>query len=232
VITVRRAAQRGHAQAEWGTARYTFSFADYFDNSQMGFRALRVLNEFRLLPGKGFGPHPHEDMEIVTYMLSGTIVQRDAHGVTALIGDDEVQRMGAGTGVLHDEDNASTREDAHFLHAWFEPGQLRATPTSAQKAFSAFEKRGKFRLIVSPDGADASLVISTDVRIHAAIFAMGEVAEVALAERRCAWVYVATGTACVNDEDLDEGDGAAIVAETAVRVEAVSACEVLVFDLA
>ena len=234
MITVRLASERGHAQHGWLDSHHTFSFADYYDPAHQGFRALRVINEDRVDPAQGFGRHPHRDMEIVSYVLEGALAHSDSLGTGSVIEPGDVQRMSAGTGVAHSEYNHSKTEPVHFLQIWLIPAQRGIAPSYEQKRFTDEEKRGRLRVVASPDGRDGSVTIHTDATIHAGLFAEGESAQLSLAQGRHAWVQVARGRVRVNGTQLSAGDGAALTDEQQVRVEGVDAqsAEVLVFDLA
>jgi redox-sensitive bicupin YhaK (pirin superfamily) len=232
MMTVRRASERGHADHGWLDSHHTFSFADYHDPAHMGFRALRVINDDRVAGGKGFGAHPHRDMEIISYVLDGALAHKDSTGTGAVIRPGDVQRMSAGTGVVHSEYNASPTEEVHFLQIWLLPAKRGIAPGYEQKTFGADAKRGVLRLVASADARDGSLRIHTDADVYAGTFAAGEAAEVALASGRHAWVHVARGTVRVNGQELADGDGLAVSDEAKIRVEGIDAGEVLVFDLA
>lgn len=232
MITVRPAAQRGHADHGWLDSHHTFSFADYHDPAHMGFRQLRVINEDRVQPGRGFGTHPHRDMEIVSYVLEGGLQHRDSMGTGSVIRPGEVQRMSAGTGVTHSEFNTSSTEVVHFLQIWLIPSRRGIQPGYEQKTFSKEEKDGRLRLVASPDGAGGSVTIHTDARLYAGLFGEGQSADHALAPGRHAWVHVARGRVRVNGQELSAGDGAALSDEAKVHVEGIEGGEVLVFDLA
>lgn len=232
MITIRPGKQRGHANHGWLDSHHTFSFADYHDPRHMGFRSLRVINEDRVEPGRGFGTHPHRDMEIVSYVLAGGLEHRDSMGTGSVIRPGDVQRMSAGTGVTHSEFNTSKSEIVHFLQIWLIPDQRGIQPSYEQKTFSDEEKRGRLRVVASPDGRDGSVSIHTDAIVHAGLFDAGEAADLALAGGRHAWVHVARGKVRVNGNELTAGDAVALSDEGAVRVEGVEGGEVLVFDLA
>ncbi len=232
MITVRPAGERGYADHGWLRSFHTFSFADYFDPAHMGFRSLRVINDDRVEGGKGFGRHSHRDMEIVSYVLEGSLEHKDSMGTGSVIRPGDVQRMSAGTGVAHSELNGSKTDLVHFLQIWIIPEKAGIAPGYEQKTFSEAEKRGKLRLVASPDGAEGSVVIHSNQRLHAGLFDKGESATLPLAKGRHAWVHVARGKAKVNGKDLAEGDGAALSDEAEVRVEGIDDAEVLVFDLA
>jgi redox-sensitive bicupin YhaK (pirin superfamily) len=234
MITIRRAEERGHAEHGWLDSHHTFSFADYYDEAHMGFRALRVINEDRVKPGQGFGTHGHRDMEIVSYVLEGELGHRDSMGNGSTIRPGEVQRMSAGTGVRHSEMNPSRDAPVHFLQIWILPDRAGHEPGYEQKAFPEAERRGRLRLVASQDGADGSVTLHQDARLYLGLFAEGERARHALANGRGAWVQVARGQATVNGQALSAGDGAAIEGEAAVEVagRGDGVAEVLVFDLA
>jgi redox-sensitive bicupin YhaK (pirin superfamily) len=232
MMTVRPARERGHARHGWLDSRHTFSFADYHDPQHMGFRSLRVINEDRVEAGQGFGTHPHRDMEIISYVLEGALQHRDSMGTGSIIRPGEVQRMSAGTGVTHSEYNASRDQLVHFLQIWLVPAQRGIRPSYEQKAFPEAERRGRFRVVASHDGRDASVTIHTEATVYAGLFDEGEAASLGLARGRHAWVHVARGTVRVNGRELEAGDGAALSEEETLRVEGVRAGEVLVFDLA
>jgi redox-sensitive bicupin YhaK (pirin superfamily) len=235
VINVRSAQQRGHANHGWLDSFHTFSFAGYYDPAHMGFRSLRVINEDRVEAGRGFGAHPHRDMEIVTYVLEGGIKHNDSMGTGSVIQPGDVQRMSAGTGVTHSEYNASKSEPVHFLQIWLEPSQRGIAPSYEQKSFSAKEKQGRLRVVASPDGRDGSIGIHNDTVLYAGLFARGESAQLELASGRHAWVHVARGKVKVNGQELSAGDAVALSDEPSLRVEGVDETEsgeVLVFDLA
>jgi hypothetical protein len=229
MITVRKAAERGHADHGWLDSHHTFSFADYYDPAHMGFRGLRVINDDRVAAGKGFGSHPHRDMEIISYVLEGALAHKDSTGTGATIRPGDVQRMSAGTGVVHSEHNASKTEGVHFLQIWLLPAKRGIAPGYEQKTFA--DKRGKLVLVASPDGAAGSITIHTDARVYAGELGAGEHAELPLADKRGAWVHVARGKVRVNGQEAGEGDGVAIESEREIRVDGVDSGEVLVFDL-
>jgi hypothetical protein len=232
MITVRRSEDRGRFDHGWLDTRHTFSFADYHDPRHMGFRALRVINEDRVAPGQGFGTHGHRDMEILSYVLAGRLAHRDSLGTGSVILPGDVQRMTAGTGVRHSEENPSATEPVHFLQIWVLPERPGLTPGYEQRTFSETERRGRLRLVASPGGADGSVTIHQDVRLHAGLLGAGDAAELALSPGRHAWVQVARGRVRVNGVPLAAGDGAALSEERTVSVEGVEDAEVLAFDLA
>ena len=232
MIVPRPAAERGHSDLGWLDSRHTFSFADYYDPRFMGFRALRVINEDRVKPGYGFGTHPHRDMEIISYVLDGALAHRDSMGTGSVIRPGDVQRMSAGTGVLHSEMNPSTTEPVHFLQIWLIPARRGIAPGYEQKRYPAEDKAGRLRLVASPDGRDGSVTVHTDAAIYAGIFDADQTGELTLAPGRQAWVHVARGTLSVNGHRLAAGDGLALTDEAVVRIEGIDHGEVLVFDLA
>ncbi len=228
---VRRSEERGHANHGWLDSRHSFSFADYFDPQHVQFGVLRVINEDRVAPGGGFGSHPHRDMEIISYVLDGALRHRDSMGTGSVIVPGDVQRMSAGTGVTHSEMNASGDAPVHFLQIWIFPERKGITPGYEQKHFGAEDKRGRLRLIVSPDGAQDSVRIHQDARIHAGLFDGGETATLALAPGRRAYVHLVRGTLRVNDTPLAAGDALKLTAATELRLQDGQGAEVLVFDL-
>jgi len=232
MLTIRPADQRGHANHGWLDSHHSFSFADYHDPEQMGFRALRVINEDRVAPAKGFGAHGHRDMEIISYVLVGALQHKDSLGTGSVIEPGDVQRMSAGRGVTHSEYNASKDEPVHFLQIWLLPSDRGIEPSYEQKTFSAEDKRGKLRVVASPDAREGSVTLHSDAVLYAGLFDAGEAAELTLAPARHGWVQVARGRVKVNGTALGAGDGAALTGETKLRIEGVEAAEVLVFDLA
>lgn len=228
---LRRAADRGHANHGWLDSYHSFSFADYYDPAHMGFGPLRVINEDRVKPGSGFGTHGHRDMEIISYVLEGALGHKDSLGNGSTIVPGDVQRMSAGTGVVHSEFNASKTAPVHFLQIWLIPAQTGIKPGYEQKRFADADKAGRLRLVASPDGRDGSLTIHTDAQLYAGVFDAGQTAELALAPGRHGWVHVARGSVRVNGHAVAAGDGVALTDEPAVRLEGVAGGEVLVFDL-
>lgn len=232
MMNVRPAQERGHADHGWLNSHHTFSFADYYDPSHMGFRSLRVINEDSVAPGKGFGTHPHRDMEIVSYVLEGGLEHKDSMGTGSVIRPGDVQRMSAGTGVTHSEFNASKTEPVHFLQIWLMPGQRGIKPSYEQKTFTEQDKAGKLRLIASPDGRDGSVKLHTDAALYAGTFGAGQSASLPLQSGRHAWVQVARGSVQINGTQLKQGDGAALSGEASVEVLGqADKAEILVFDL-
>ena len=231
MIQLRPSAERGTADHGWLRAKHSFSFADYYDPEQMGWGALRVINEDRVAPGTGFGRHGHRDMEIVTYILSGALEHKDSLGHGGVIRRGEVQRMTAGKGILHSEANPSADEETHLLQIWIEPAQ-RGTPASyEQQALPLDELRGRWRLVASPDGAEGSTTIGQDARLWASLLAPGESIAYRLPTGRLAYVQVIYGALELNGKKLVAGDGAKIADETALQFLASEEVEFLLFDL-
>lgn len=229
-MELRRAGERGHANHGWLDSYHSFSFADYYDPRHMGYGVLRVINEDRVQPGTGFGTHGHRDMEIVSYVLEGSLGHRDSMGNGSTIVPGDVQRMSAGRGVLHSEYNHEKNGVTHFLQIWIEPSVSGTEPSYEQKRFSAQDKRGRLRVIASPDGADGSVTIRQDARVYAGLFDAGERARHALGAGRKAYVHLARGRLTVNGERLAAGD--ALKTETGpVEIGDGEGAEVLVFDL-
>lgn len=232
MIQVRPSDERGRFDHGWLDTRHTFSFGDYHDPAHMGFRTLRVINEDVVAPGQGFGEHPHRDMEIITWVLSGALAHKDSLGNGESIKPGDVQRMTAGSGIEHAEFNASRTEPVHLLQIWIRPAQRGLQPGYEQKHFPLEARRGRLALLVSPDAAEGSLKIHQDARLYAGLFTPGESATLAIGEKRHAWVQVARGSITLNGVALGAGDGAAISGEPALELRATSDAEVLVFDLA
>ena len=232
MIQVRRAGERGHAQHGWLESFHTFSFAGYRDPRFQGFRALRVLNEDRVQPGRGFDPHGHRDMEILSYVVEGALAHRDDMGHGSVVRPGELQLMHAGTGITHSEYNASTTGLLHFLQIWIVPDARGLEPGYEQRAFPEAERRGALRLVASRDGADGSLRVHQDVAVLATLLAPGDDVAHALAPGRHAWLQVVRGALEVNGAAVAAGDGVALSDEPAVRIAAVDDAEVLLLDLA
>src|SRR5687767_920414 len=231
MINIRRSNERGHANHGWLDTNFTFSFADYHDPAFMGFRDLRVINEDRIEPGQGFPKHGHRDMEIITYMISGEISHRDSMGNGETIHPDEVQRMTAGTGVLHSEYSSPT-DRTHLLQIWILPEKSNLEPGYEQKLFPRDEKQGRLKLIASRGGDDGSVHINQDVRLYSSILNEGERITHDLAEGRHAWVQLISGSLDVNGETLTAGDGAAISEERLLELRSLEGeSEFLLFDL-
>jgi redox-sensitive bicupin YhaK (pirin superfamily) len=232
MITARKSRERGTTRIGWLDSRHTFSFGDYHDPQHMGFRALRVINEDRVTPGQGFGTHGHRDMEIISYVIDGALEHKDSLGTGSVLRRGDVQRMSAGTGVRHSEFNGSATEAVHFLQIWVLPQQQGLPASYEEKHFSDDDKRGRFRAIVRPGGADGALTVHQDVSMYAGVFAKDDKASFELAKGRHAWVQVARGAVSVNGTVLKPGDGAQVSDETRLDFVASEPAEVLVFDLA
>ena len=228
----RPAKERGHANHGWLDTYHSFSFADYYDPRHMGFRSLRVINEDRVAASAGFPTHPHRDMEIITYVLEGTLQHRDSMGNGSLIRPGDVQRMSAGTGVTHSEFNASETDPVHFLQIWILPERAGIEPSYEQTFFDPSEKRGRLRLVASREGSEGSVRVHQDLKLFAGLFDAGEAADYPLAEGRHAWLQVAKGRVAVNGKELEAGDGVAIGNESQLRIEGRQQGEVLLFDMA
>jgi redox-sensitive bicupin YhaK (pirin superfamily) len=232
MMNLRKSQDRGYADHGWLKSFHSFSFADYYDPAHMGFGNLRVINEDRIAPGTGFGTHGHRDMEIVSYVLDGAIGHKDSLGNGATIVPGEVQRMSAGTGVRHSEFNHAADRTTHFLQIWIIPDRQGITPGYEQKAFPAADKRGKLRLVASPDGRDGSVTIHASAAIHAGLFDGDERAELALDPQRLGYVHVARGAVHVNGQALAAGDAALLDGESRIVIDQGKEAEVIVFDLA
>jgi quercetin 2,3-dioxygenase len=231
-IDIRNAAERGHADHGWLDSYHTFSFADYQDPAHMGFRSLRVINEDRVQPGKGFGTHGHRDMEIVSYVLEGALAHKDSMGTGSTIVPGDVQRMSAGTGVTHSEFNASRDEPVHFLQIWILPDRAGHAPGYEQKRFDADRKRGQLCLVASPDGAQESVTLHADVRMYATLLDVGSSVTHEVATGRHAWIHVAKGAVDVAGASLRAGDGASTSTAGSIELRgAAGGAEVLIFDL-
>jgi len=231
MLTIRKASDRGHADHGWLDTYHTFSFADYQDPDWMEYGPLRVINEDRVAPGQGFGKHGHRDMEIITYLLEGELEHRDSLGTGSVIRVGDVQRMSAGTGVTHSEFNPSGERAVHFLQIWIHPQARGLAPGYEQKRFAQGEKRGRLRLIASPDGADGSLVLHQDARVYAGLFDGAERAAFEVRPGRRTWIQLARGRLTVDRSALAAGDGAHTAAAGPVTLHGGEGAEVLLFDL-
>jgi redox-sensitive bicupin YhaK (pirin superfamily) len=232
MIRVRRASERGHFDHGWLDTYHTFSFSRYYDPRHMGFRALRVINEDRVQPGQGFGTHPHEDMEIVTYVLAGALAHKDSLGTGSTIRPHELQRMTAGRGISHSEFNPSQTEPVHLYQIWLLPEREGLDPSYEQKAFSLEERHNRLRLVASPDGDEGSLTIRQDARLYLATLDEGHEVSKDIPPGRHAWLQVLRGKLTLNGQAMSAGDGAAVSEESALAIRADSPSEVLLFDLA
>jgi quercetin 2,3-dioxygenase len=229
--TLRKSAERGYADHGWLKSFHSFSFAGYYDERHMGFGNLRVLNEDRIAPGTGFGTHGHKDMEIVSYVLSGNLAHKDSMGNVKGIPPGDVQRMSAGTGVMHSEFNHAEGQQTHFLQIWIEPNVKGISPGYEQKSFEQASKRGQLKLVASPDGREGSVTIHADAAMYAGLFDSAEVASLALDPKRKTYVHLITGALTVNGQRLTAGDAAKLTGETQLSLSAGEQAEVLVFDL-
>ncbi len=231
MITIRKADDRGHADHGWLDSRHTFSFADYHDPGHVSFRSLRVINEDRVAAGQGFGTHPHRDMEILSYVLEGALEHKDNMGTASVIKPGEVQRMTAGTGVLHSEYNPSRGEPVHFLQIWIFPEKKGLPPGYEQKAFAPEERSNRLKLVASRDGRDGSLTIHQDAELYTTLLSKGGSVTHPLKSGRYAWVQVARGAVTLNGKPLKPGDGASASGEKSLELTATADAEVLLFDL-
>ena len=231
MLIKRASEQRGTANAGWLNSKHTFSFGHYYDPSQMGFGTLRVINEDRVMPGAGFGTHPHNNMEIVSYVLSGALEHRDSMGNGSIIKPGDVQRMSAGTGVTHSEYNHSKDNEVHFLQIWFLPEQQNITPGYEQKSFSDADKQGQLKLVLSRDGHDNSVRINQDINMYAGRFHDAEEAHFATSPGRLQWIQVARGNITVNNQPLQQGDGLAVEDESSLHFSNAHEAEVILFDM-
>jgi len=231
MIDIRKGSDRGHFDHGWLKTYHTFSFADYFDREHMSFSSLRVINEDYVQAGKGFGTHPHRDMEIITYILEGQLAHKDSMGNGSIIKHGDVQRMSAGTGVTHSEFNASQDEIVHLLQIWILPKYSGLQPSYEQKYFDAREKQNKLRLVASSDGREGSVTIHQDASMYASILSKGKELSFSLANSRRAYIQVLRGALKVNSERLNAGDGAKITGEKVINLAAADESELLMFDL-
>lgn len=232
MLTLRKSQDRGHADHGWLNSYHSFSFAGYYDPRHMGWGNLRVINEDRIAPGTGFGTHGHRDMEIISYVLSGELAHQDSMGNVKGIPPGDVQRMSAGTGVMHSEFNHAQGQTTHFLQIWIEPNVRGIAPSYEQKRFTDAEKRGQLRRVASPDGAEGAVTIHADATLYAGLFDGAESATLALSPQRKAYVHLIRGALEVNGQHLSGGDAALLDDESSVTLSGGRDAEVLVFDLA
>lgn len=232
MLTIRKSEERGHANHGWLDSYHTFSFANYYDPQHMAFRSLRVINQDVIAGGKGFGTHPHRDMEIITYMLDGALEHKDSMGNGSIIRVGDVQRMSAGTGITHSEFNHSATETAHLLQIWILPNQQNVTPSYEQISFSREEKLNQLKLIASPDGRDRSVTIHQDANVYASILEDGAEVTHRLNPNRYAWIQVARGNVLVGDRLLSAGDAISSDQAGDLKITSQGNAEILVFDLA
>lgn len=231
-MQIRKSEDRGGGNHGWLNTKHTFSFADYHDEAHMGFRALRVINEDRVKPGMGFGTHGHRDMEILSYVLEGELEHKDSMGTGSVIRPGDVQRMSAGTGVRHSEQNGSKQNEVHFLQIWLMPDQDGVKPGYEEKRFSDEEKRGQLRLIASPKGEGGSVSVNADAKVFVTVLNANDAVSYTLPQGRGGWVHVARGEVKVNGQVLKAGDGASFENDPSVKLEGTTGGEVLLFDLA
>ena len=231
-VSIRPAEARGHANHGWLDSHHTFSFAHYYDPQHMGFGPLRVINEDRVQGGAGFPAHGHSDMEIISYVLDGALEHKDSIGTGSVIRPGDVQRMSAGTGIVHSEFNASRTDPVHFLQIWIIPDRVGLPPGYEQKSFPVEEKRNRLRLVASADGRDGSVTVHQDVSLYATLLDPGGTARLDIAADRHLWVQVASGEVTANGRRLEAGDGAALLDEAALELASEGGAELLVFDLA
>ena len=231
MIQIRKADERGHANHGWLDSWHSFSFADYFDPQHMGFSVLRVINDDRIAPGAGFPTHSHRDMEIITYLLHGALEHKDSMGNGSVIHPGEIQRMSAGSVIIHSEFNASENEEAHLLQIWIEPKVRGITPSYAQKSFAAAGKARSMNLLVSPDGEDSSITIHQDARLYAANLQDNEELSYSIPPGRRVYIHLARGKLELNGHELEAGDGAKIWDENINILSIAAGSEALLFDL-
>lgn len=231
MLTIRRGEARGASKLRWLDSRHSFSFGEYFDLAHMGFRTLRVINEDRVEPGQGFGTHPHENMEILSYVIEGAIEHRDSMGNGSRVVPGELQRMTAGTGVTHSEFNPSSTARLHFLQIWILPDTKGLEPGYEQRAFPLEERRGELVLVASPDGRQDSITVHQDVSLYAGRLDAGESVRHGFAPGRYGWIQVVRGNLAANGEELHAGDGASLSEAQALELRASSDSELLLFDL-
>lgn len=231
MLEVRSAKQRGSAQLDWLLSYHSFSFGHYYDAKHMGFSDLRVINEDVVQPGKGFGTHPHQDMEIFTYVISGALEHKDSMGTGSIIKPGDVQMMSAGSGITHSEFNPSATELVHLLQIWIIPNKKSVKPRYQQQHFTQAEKQGRLRLIISPEGADNALSVYQDVNVYAGCFDADQKAQLTFSQPRYVYIQIVRGTLTVNNTVLQAGDGARIRDENQITFQHGQDAEVLVFDL-
>jgi redox-sensitive bicupin YhaK (pirin superfamily) len=231
MITVRRSAERGASNFGWLDSKHTFSFGHYYDAENMGFGSLRVINEDVVKGGAGFGTHPHDNMEIISYVLEGALAHKDSLGTGSVIRPGDVQRMSAGTGIAHSEFNASATDPVHFLQIWVLPDERGLEPGYEQKSFPLDERQGRLRLVGARDGREGAVTIHQDLDLFVANLAKGDAVSHALRAHRKAWVQVTRGAVSVNGTAVAAGDGAAVAGETEITIAANDNAEVLMFDI-
>ena len=232
MIALRKSQDRGHANHGWLDSYHTFSFAGYYDPREMGFGSLQVINEDRVQAGMGFGTHPHRDMEIISYVLEGELEHKDSMGTGSVIRPGDVQRMSAGTGVFHSEYNPSESDLVHFLQIWIEPNRIGVKPSYEQKAFSPEQKKGRLRLVASPDGAQGSVQIHQNAWVYATVLDGADAVSYALPAGHKAYLHMVRGSVDINGQKLATGDGAKVSGEPELRFTNGNGAEVLLFDMA
>jgi quercetin 2,3-dioxygenase len=232
MLTLRKAEERGHANHGWLDSYHTFSFANYYDPAHMGFRSLRVINQDRVRGGMGFGTHPHRDMEIISYVLEGALEHKDSMGNGSIIAPGEVQRLTAGTGITHSEFNHSKTEQVHFLQIWILPDRQNLKPGYEQKHFTVEQKRDRLLLVASHDGRDGSVTVNQDLNLYATVLSNGAAVTHIVEPGRHAWIQVARGSALLNGQSIEVGDGVAVSQPGELQLIGKDDAEILVFDLA
>ncbi|MFQ3613875.1 MAG: pirin family protein [Cyanobacteriota bacterium] len=232
MLTLRKQEERGHVKIGWLDTYHSFSFGEYYDPRHMGFRALRVINDDRISPSAGFPTHGHRDMEIVTYVLEGSLEHKDSLGTGSIIRPGEIQRMTAGTGIRHSEYNHSAEESVHLLQIWILPEQENLEPSYEQKTTGLAEHPNEFRLIASRDGRQGSVTVHQNLNLYAALIEPGHIITQRLGSKRYGWLQMARGNATLNGLPLREGDGVAIAEESELTLSSEEGAEVLLFDLA
>lgn len=231
MLQLRPANERGHFKNNWLDSRHSFSFGEYYDPKHRGISVLRVINDDRITAGAGFPTHPHNNMEIVSYVLEGELAHQDSMGNGSVIRKGDVQRMSAGTGVTHSEYNPSTSQGTHFLQIWLLPTQRNIQPSYAQTHVSDAEKTAGWRLLISPDGAEGSLATNTEARLYASLLAKAQVRDYQLAPGRLAYLFIASGSIELEDQTLNAGDGVTLTAGTSLKLIGKELAELLLFDL-
>jgi quercetin 2,3-dioxygenase len=233
MITIRKSSERGHADHGWLDSHHTFSFANYYDEKHMGYRSLRVINEDRVAQGRGFGAHAHRDMEILSYVLSGKLAHKDSMGHTELLGPNEIQKMSAGSGVVHSEFNGSDTEPVHFLQIWIEPKTRGTAPAYEQLKFEAEEKQNRFKVLASSVPTPGAAMLNQDAKVSVAELEAGKELSYELGGDRHAWLHVIHGEVSVNGEKLSTGDAVAVDSEEVLKIAAQGTpkSEILLFDL-
>ncbi len=232
MISIRPSQDRGQTKLSWLDSRHTFSFGEYHDRRYQGFQQLRVINEDKVQPGKGFETHEHRDMEILSYVLEGTLAHKDSAGTSSLIRAGEVQRMSAGTGIRHSEYNPSKTSRVHFLQVWILPDQRGIEPSYEQRVFSREEKRSRWRIVAAKDGRDGAVTVHQDMELYIALLDPGDKLTYELQPKHHAWVQVTRGEVVLNDNRLLQGDGASVSQEKILEASTMAQAEILLFDLA